>query len=171
MNKIITISIIFFAFSFSIFAEEGNWEIGPQVNYSGYLKPEKYSHGLGLGVNTYYNLDDFWGVNLSFDYNKHLSKTGYVSNIYTGIIYNLDILRLIPVLETGISGTLIKNNEFNENFLSINFYAGIAFSYLLSWERSVAVYFRYQTALKSYDEVFDSYFIIGIRYNFIIESD
>ena len=169
-KKILIITLLLFL-SFSLFAEEGNWEIGPQMNYSGYLKPSKYSHGMGVGFNTYYNINDFWGVNLSVDYNKHFTQSSYVSNIYAGVIYNLDILRLIPVLETGFSGTILKNNEFNENFTSINWYGGIAFSYLLSWEKSVAIYFRYQTALKDSIEIFNSYFVVGFRFNFIIETD
>ena len=155
-----------------LYAEEGSWDIGPHATYSGYLKNEDYSHGAGIGINTVYNVDDFWGVTSSLDYSKHFSSERYdIINLYAGVSYNLDILRLVPLFEAGFSGTLLNNYELNENFFSINVYGGFALSYLIDWEHSIAVFFRYETALNKYDEIFNAYFLLGIRFNFIFEAE
>ena len=169
----IRIIVLFLLLSFSsVFAEEGGWEVGPQLNYSGYLKDEHYSHGAGGGLSVTYNLSDFWGITSSLDYSKHFSNEKYdVINLYGGISYRLDILRLVPVIEAGFSGTLLNNYELNDNFFSVNIYGGVAISYLIDWERSVSVFFRYETALNKYDEVFNAYFSLGIRFNFIFEAE
>jgi hypothetical protein len=156
--------------SFSIFAEKGAWEVGPQLSYSGYLKNENYSHGMGVGVNSIYNLTDFWGIASSLDYSKHFGSGKYdIINIYAGVTYNLDILRLVPLFEAGFSGTLLNNYDLNDNFFSINIYGGFALSYLIDWQHSISVFFRYETALNKYDEIFNAYFLIGLRFNFIFE--
>ena len=167
-----TFLILILLYSFNIFSESGAWEIGPQVSYSGYLKNENYYHGAGIGINGVYNLTDFWGITSSLDYSKHFNTAKYdVINLYAGISYTLDILRLVPLFEGGISGTLLNNYELNDNFFSINIYGGFALSYLIDWEHSVSLFFRYETALKNYDEIFNAYFLVGIRYNFILEGD
>jgi len=168
--KIIIILLILL--STLIYSEEGAWEVGPQISYSGYLKDENYSHGVGVGINTVYNISDFWGIASSLDYNKHLQGDKYdIINLYAGVSYNLDILRLVPLFEAGFSGTLLNNYELNENFFSINIYGGFALSYLIDWEHSISVFFRYETALNKYDEIFNAYFLLGIRLNFIFEAE
>ena len=163
---------IFMLLNIIIYSEEGDLEIGPQISYSGYLKNEDYSHGIGIGVNSVYDINDFWGITSSLDYSKHFNIQKYdVINLYLGINYKLDILRLVPLFELGISGTLLNNYELNDNFFSINVYGGFALSYLIDWEHTVSVFFRYETALNQYDEIFNAYFLLGIRYNFIFESD
>ena len=169
MFKLIT---IFLMLSTLIYAEEGAWEVGPQLSYSGYLKNEHYSHGAGFGINAVYNLNDFWGISSSLDYSKHFSVERYdIINMYAGVSYNLDILRLVPLFEAGFSGTLLNNYELNDNFFSINIYGGFALSYLIDWNHSISVFFRYETALNKYNEIFNAYFLLGMRFNFIFEPE
>lgn len=164
------IFVILFFYTTLLFAEAGNYELGIETNYSGYLKLDNYSHGVGIGGNFYYNFTDFWGISSSLNYSKHLTEEKYdILNLYTGIIYNLDILRLVPVFEGGLSYTLLNNYELETKNFSINGYFGFTLSYLLNWEKSVAFFIRYEKSLKSYEEIFDSYFVLGVRLNFIFE--
>lgn len=165
--RVLTI-FLFFLFTTSLFSEAGGWGIGAEANYSGYLKLDNYSHGAGVGFVTTYNLTDFWGVTGSLNYNKHFSGSKYdIVNGYFGFLYNLDVLRLVPIFEAGISFTGLKNNELNDNMFIVNGYLGFALSYLINWNYSIATFIRYEHTLTEYEDAFDAYFTIGLRFFYI----
>ncbi len=163
--------ILFIFFNISIFAEAETWGIGGEANYSGYMKLDNYSHGAGVGFVTIYNISDFWGVTGSLNYNKHFSGSKYdVVNGYFGFLYNLDVLRLVPIFEAGVSFTGLKDNEINDNIFLVNGYFGFALSYLINWNYSIATFIRYEHALTEYDDAFDAYFTIGVRFFYILSD-
>lgn len=165
------ILVLLIIFEGILLGEAGEITIGPELTTSTYFSDEA-SIGFGGGVSVVYDLTDFWGVSSTISYNKHFNgPASDLLNIYLGGVYTLDILRLVPSLEAGVSGSVLENNELNDQFFSLNVYFSFDITYLLDWERSISFFIRYERVIANYDEIFDAHYALGFRYNFIIESE